>query len=586
VSEASPTILLDSCSPDQFSASWRFGGYLRTLVAATPDQAVGVLEQAEAATQQGLYAVGFVAYEAAHALNPHLPSLAPQPGLPLAWFALFGERYKVAVGAGLPAGAPAALELVPTCSQADYGIAISRIHTAIEQGETYQINHTFPLAGSWQGDPLQLYRSLLDAQQPAFGAFLDIGSHAVISVSPELFFCVQDRLITTRPMKGTALRGRFPAEDQILQEQLQQSSKEQAENLMIVDLLRNDLGQIAETGTVKTETLFEVESYPTVHQMTSTITARLKGNVSLLELFRALFPCGSVTGAPKRRSMELIAEIEGQPRGIYCGAIGYLAPGGEMAFSVAIRTLLLDQQTKRISMGVGSGITWDARPDAEYAECLHKAAFLKPQPQPRLLESLLLEQERYPLLERHLDRLCWSAHRLGYICNREQIRQALLEHAAGKGGQHKTRLLLAVDGSCQIESSPLLLLIQPLKLAIATTPVESSDLLLYLKTEQRQRYEQARQEQPEADEVLLCNSQGELTEGTFTNLVLKLDTRLVTPPLACGLLPGVMREELLEQGFITERVLYPQDLQRAEEIWLINSVRGWLRAELMKGVSA
>jgi len=584
VSEASPTILLDSCSADRFSASWRFDVYLRTLVAETADQVVSVLEQAEAATKQGMYAVGFVAYEAAHALNPHLPSLASEPGLPLVWFSLFRKRQCVTAGDGLPTGTTVVPELTPAGSQSDYEIAISRIHTAIEQGQTYQINYTFPLQGHWQGNPLELYRTLLHAQQPAFGAFLDIGSHTVISTSPELFFSIKDGLVTTRPMKGTAPRGRYPAEDQTQQEQLLQSSKEQAENLMIVDLLRNDLGQIAQTGTVQTERLFEVESYPTVHQMTSTITARLKEGVGLLELFRALFPCGSVTGAPKRRSMEIISGLEQQPRGVYCGAIGYLAPGGEAGFSVAIRTMLLEKQTGQISMGVGSAITWDSDPRAEYAECLNKAAFLRPQPQHRLLESLLLEEGSYPRLERHLDRLCWSAARLGYCCDREQIKQALLGYAAGTTGQHKTRLLLAQDGSYQIESSPLQQLHQPLKVAVAATPVDPNDLLLYLKTEQRERYEQARQEHPDTDDVLLCNTQGELTEGTFTNLVLKLDTRLVTPPLACGLLPGVMREELLEQGFITERVLYPQDLQCAEEIWLINSVRGWLRAELILSI--
>ncbi|MCE1227387.1 MAG: aminodeoxychorismate synthase component I [Geobacteraceae bacterium] len=578
-----PTILLDSCSPDRFSVSWRFGGYLSTLIAETPDQVVSVLEQAEAATQQGLYAVGFMAYEAAHALNPHLPGLAPHPGLPLVWFALFQQRVQVKAGADLLDNICPAPQLVPESSQTDYEIAISRIHTAIEQGETYQINHTFQLEGEWQGDPLQLYASLLTSQQPAFGACLDIGSHTIISASPELFFTVQDGRITARPMKGTTHRGRFPAEDQALAEQLRQNAKEQAENLMIVDLLRNDLGQVARTGTVQTTALFDLESYPTVHQMTSTITASLKPDTSLLALFQALFPCGSVTGAPKRRSMELIAEIEGQPRGIYCGTIGYLAPGGEMAFSVAIRTLLLNHQTSRISMGVGSGITWDARPASEYAECLHKAAFLARPPTPRLLESLPLEQGCYPRLEQHLDRLCWSASRLGYRCDQQQIRQALLTHAAGKTGQHKTRLLLAQDGSCQIESSELQQM-QPLKIAVARAPVDPNDLLLYLKTEQRERYNQARQEHPAADEVLLCNNRGELTEGSFTNLVLKLDEKLVTPPLSSGLLPGVMRQELLEQGKIKEQVLYPQDLQRAEEIWLINSVRGWLRAELIKGV--
>lgn len=577
---ATPTILLDSCSADRFSASWRFSGHVGTLAAMTADQVLSVLLQAETATRQGFYAVGFVAYEAAQALNPHLPSLPPCDGLPLAWFSLFRERHCVTAGEGLPDRTTATPGLQPACSPADYGIAISRIHTAIEQGESYQINHTFPLQGQWQGDPRQLYRSLLLAQRPAFGAYLETGSHTIISASPELFFAVQGGTITTRPMKGTAPRGRFPAEDRALREQLQQDMKERAENLMIVDLLRNDLGQVARTGTVQAERLFEVEAYPTVHQMTSTITAQLKQNVSLLALFRSLFPCGSVTGAPKRRSMELISGLEQQPRGIYCGAIGYLAPGGEAAFSVAIRTLLLEQQTGRISMGVGSAITWDARATSEYAECLHKAAFLAPPPQPRLLESLLLEHGSYPRLEQHLERLDWSANRLGYRYDRSRVRNELLAHAVGKTGRHKTRLLLAQDGSYQISSTLLQQLQQPLKVALAATLVNPVELLLYLKTEQRERYDRARQEQPEADEVLLCNNRGELTEGSFTNLVLKLDGCLVTPPLECGLLPGVLRQELLDQGTIKEQVLFPQDLQRAEEIWLINSVRGWLRATL------
>lgn len=583
--DVAPSVLLDSCAAGRFSVSWRFSGHVSTLSAMTNDQVLPVLAKATAATVQGLYAVGCVAYEAAHALNPHLPVLSPQEGLPLAWFALFRERHAVPAAEGLAKGNIALPQLEPDSPRTDYDIAISRIHDAIERGETYQINYTFPLQGVWRGeDPLQLYRSLLESQRPAFGACLAIGSHTIISASPELFFSVADGVITTRPMKGTAFRGRFPTEDQILADQLQQNPKEQAENLMIVDLLRNDLGQIAETGSVSVDNLFGVEQYPTVHQLTSTVSARLLPDVSLAQIFKALFPCGSVTGAPKRRSMEFINQLEQQPRGIYCGAIGYLAPDGEACFSVAIRSLLLDHRTNRISMGVGSGITWDANPVDEYAECLSKAVFLQHHHYPRLLETLLLEDGRYPQLERHLDRLCWSASRLGYRCDRKLLAANLLVHASGTTGQYKTRLLLDRDGRDQIDTTRLQQIAQPLKLAIATTPVNPADLLLYLKTEQRDRYEAARHEHPEADEVLLCNNRGELTEGSFTNLVLKLDGTLVTPPLSSGLLPGVMRQELLEHGKIAEQLLYPQDLHQAREIWLINSVRGWLRAKLIEGV--
>lgn len=578
--EATPTILLDSCAEGDFGRSWRFSGHVSTLCAMTPETVAAVLAGAEAATKEGLYAAGFVAYEAASALNPHLPSLPPRAGLPLAWFALFRERHAVPSGEGLPEPGSALPVLAPLLDQAEHAVAVQRIHETIARGESYQINYTFPLQGRFDGDPLQLYRQLLQSQRPAFGAFIDTGSHIIISASPELFFELGDGIIVTRPMKGTAPRGRFPEEDRRLAFELCRSDKERAENLMIVDLLRNDLGQVARTGTVRTELLFACETYPTVHQMTSTITAALRKDTGLVELFRALFPCGSVTGAPKRRSMEIIAGLERQPRGVYCGAIGYLAPEGEAVFSVAIRTLLLERENGSSSMGVGSGITWDAQPSAEYAECLAKATFLTSRAAPRLLESLLLEKGGYPLLERHLDRLCWSATRLGHTCDRAAVRNALLAHGNGCSGQHKVRLLLSADGTVQIESAPLEPLTQPLRLAMDRQAMEPDDLSLYLKTDQRQRYEEARRRHPEADEVLLRNCSGELTEGSFTNLVLKCAGRLVTPPLACGLLPGVMREELLQQGVIAEQVLYPADLEKAEEIWLVNAVRGWLRGEL------
>lgn len=586
MSDAPPVILLDSCIEGDFGRSWRFSGHVSTLCAMTPEEVEAVLAEAAAATGQGLYAAGFVAYEAASAISPHLPSLPPAQGLPLAWFALYRERRSVVAGSGLPHGDGPELSLAPALDQAGHAAALQQIHEAIASGESYQINHTFPLQGRFDGDPLQLYRSLLHAQRPAFGAYIDTGSHTIISASPELFFELKDGIIVTRPMKGTAPRGSHPAEDRMLAHKLCRSAKERAENLMIVDLLRNDLGQVAQTGTVRTDLLFEVESYPTVHQMTSTITARLREECGLTDLFRALFPCGSVTGAPKRRSMEIIAGLEQQPRGIYCGAIGHLAPGNEAVFSVAIRTLLLEQRSGSISMGVGSGVTWDAQPAAEYAECLAKAAFLNSRAVPRLLESLVSDNGGYPLLHRHLERLCWSASRLGYRYDRKAAETALLRYGAELGGRHKVRLLLAIDGSIHIESTPITALRQPLRLALATKPVDPADPRLYLKTEQRERYEAARREHPDADEVLLLNNRGELTEGTFTNLVLKLGGRLVTPPLACGLLPGVMREEQLARGNITEQVLYPHDLEQACEIWLINAVRGRLQGVLMEGVGS
>jgi para-aminobenzoate synthetase/4-amino-4-deoxychorismate lyase len=580
MTDFTPQVLLDSYAKGSFEQSWRFGGYLRTLVAMEPAGVATVLAEAEKAADSGLYAAGFLAYEAAGAVNPYLPSLPPVEGLPLAWFAIFSERVAVAAGHGLPEACSHNLDLAPAVDQADHAAVVDRIHRAIANGESYQINYTFPLQGHYGGDPLTLYRRLLDGQRPPFGAFIDTGRHRIISASPELFFSVKDGIITTRPMKGTAPRGRFVAEDEDLAAQLAQSEKERAENLMIVDLLRNDLGRVVQTGTVQTEQLFSVESYPTVHQMTSTISGCLKSGTGLTEIMGGLFPCGSVTGAPKRHSMELISRFEGQPRGIYCGAIGYLAPGREAAFSVAIRTLLHDSETGCLSMGVGSGITWDAEPVAEYEECLAKSAFLDSRQPVRLLESLLLENGSYPRLARHLARLQWSASRLGHDFDRTTVEKALLAHGARLTGRHKVRLLLSHNGQTSIESSPLIQMSQPLKLAISAKPVDPADLSLYLKTEARQRYDAARAEHPDVDEVLLCNHRGELTEGSYHNLVLRLDGRLVTPPIRCGLLPGVMREELLATGEISEQIVFVEDLGRAEEIWLINGVRGWQRGKM------
>ena len=347
---------------------------------------------------------------------------------------------------------------------------------------------------------------------------------------------------------------------------------------MIVDLLRNDLGIVAETGSVTVDALFEVETYPTVHQMTSTISAKLKTGTSLTDIFQALFPCGSVTGAPKRRSMEIIAELENAPRGIYCGAIGFVAPGGEALFSVAIRTLLFDAHNNKLTMAVGSAVTWDSEAASEYDECLSKGAFIRQRrPDFRLIESLRLENGVYTLLNRHVARLAASAGYFGFICNRDKIRQALSDHAAGTSGLCKVRLLLSADGCIELSSELLLESAAPLRVAVSTIRVDSADGMRYHKTTERELLDSARSTCPGCDEVLLLNELGQLTEGSYHTLVVKLDGQLVTPPLTCGLLPGVLRGELLEQGKIAERVLYPDDLKRAEELWLINSVRGWRR---------
>lgn len=570
-----PAILFDSCAAGIFTDSWRFSGYVKTVVATHPDEVLDVLNQVEQAAADGLFAAGFVAYEAASVLNPDLPVVPAFAGLPLVWFAFFRERHSGTSAAEFTRPfATTALEAQKDLEE--YAEDIVRIRDYIAAGDCYQVNHTFPLSAPFDGDLHQLYSRISTAQRAPFCAYLDIGRFTILSASPELFFSLKDGVITTRPMKGTAGRGRWEDEDRAAVEQLQNSPKERAENLMIVDLLRNDLGIVAETGSVTVDALFEVETYPTVHQMTSTVSAHLRPDNRLTDIFRALFPCGSVTGAPKRRSMEIIAELEDEPRGIYCGAIGCVAPGGEALFSVAIRTLLFDRLAKKLTMGVGSAVTWDSEALSEYGECLSKGAFVQSQEHDfRLIESLRLENGAYALLDRHIVRLKASAGYFGFVCDEEKIRQELSCHAVHAPGVYKVRLLLTAEGEVELSSQVLHESAAPLRIAISTRTVESTERLRYHKTTRRELFDDARSRRPDCDDVLLLNEQGQLTEGSYHTLVIKLDGTLVTPPVVCGLLPGVLRAELLESGEISECILYPDDLNRAEAVWLINSVRGW-----------
>lgn len=549
-----------------------FSGHVSTLIALYPDDLPEVITLAERASADGLHVVGFISYEAAAALNPDLPSLHHLPDLPLAWFALF----KDCVAPVRSHGASKLLPLQPIVGYRDYLSKARRSQDYIAAGDCYQVNLTFPLSCRYADTPTSLYARLLRSQPATYSIFIDAGPFSVLSLSPELFFRRTEESIVTRPMKGTAHRGRFPEEDRLRAEELKNSPKERAENLMIVDLLRNDLGMVAETGTVRVPELFSIETMPTVHQMTSTVTARLEASRSLLEIMAALFPCGSVTGAPKRRAMEIIAALEGRPRGIYCGAIGYLSPGGTATFSVAIRTLLLDHSTKTATLGIGSGITTDSAPEQEFRECLAKAGFATGHAQvPGLIESLRLENNRYPLLERHLTRLDWSAKRLGIPSDMDNVRQ-LLETESLYNGILKVRLHLSPDGEMSIVSSPLEE--EGLTLAVSVDtdyPVDPDDILLYIKTDRRAIYEAARARHPHSDEVLLVNNRGELTEGSYNSLVLEIEGEKLTPPLTSGLLPGIFRESMLDEGKIREKVLYPSDLRRADAIWLINAVRGW-----------
>jgi para-aminobenzoate synthetase/4-amino-4-deoxychorismate lyase len=537
------------------------------------------LGRVERAASEGLYAVGFVAYEAAPAFDRALVVKRHAADLPLLWFGLFNGTSDIQTARG----EFQVSDWAPSITRPEYERDIEAVREAIARGDTYQVNYTLRLRARFEGDEFAFYERLRAAQATRFGAYLNAGRFRVLSASPELFFRRRGRRVETRPMKGTAARGRWREEDEAAAARLKASEKERAENLMIVDLLRNDLGRVAETGAVRVEELFRVERYPTVLQMTSTVAATLREGVTLEDLFAALFPCGSVTGAPKVSTSRFIAALEDSPRGVYCGAVGFVAPGGDAAFNVAIRTVVVDRETGEAVYGVGGGVTWDSTPGGEYAEALAKAKLLTEEsPDFELLETMRLDGAGYRLLGEHLARLEASAEYFDIPVNVAEVRESLTRHAAEHGGDpRRVRLLVSKDGRARVESEPLAELPPgPLRVALAETPVEKSDRFLCHKTTNRGRYEARRASVPGVFDVLLWNEEGELTEFTNGNVVVELGGKRWTPPRECGLLAGTFRAELLRGGEVAERVLTTDDLKRAARVWFVNGVRGWVEVSL------
>ena len=546
-----------------------------------PEDVPGVIHRAESEARSGSWVAGFVSYEAAPAFDPRLAVGAPSPGLPPAWFAGFDT----AVPEPVPPGgdyqiAPWRAEL----SEARYSSHVEAIRELIRLGDTYQTNYTFRLRGSAEGDLGSLYADLLAAQRGGYHAFLETGRHTVVSASPELFFRWDGRRIESRPMKGTIARGRWEQEDSRLRERLLSSGKDRAENVMIVDLLRNDLGRVARFGSVQVERLFEVERFETVWQMTSTVAAETRPAVTLFDIFAAMFPCGSVTGAPKVRTMEIIDSLETSPRGVYCGAIGLLAPPGSgrprAEFSVAIRTMVVDTATGEAEYGVGGGVVYESTPAREYEEAMVKARVLVRRRTPvTLLETMRWEPgQGIWLRDRHLSRLRSSARYLGVTLQEVAIADLL----DGLDGDEPlmVRLLVSEDGSASLEALPLTAGPLVVGLAVDDRPIDRSDYLLYHKTTRRAVYEQAAARHPAADDVVLVNELGEVVETTIANLAARMGNAWVTPPVASGCLPGTYREELIDRGTLTERRMSVADLMAADEVAVINSVRGWRTAKL------
>ena len=513
----------------------------------------------------------------------------PFAELPLAWFALFERKEDLPPlepGRLDPSGS-AGSPWRPSVDRATYDATVERIRELIAAGHTYQVNHTIRLRAMIQGDERGFYRDLCLAQRGGYAAFLDLGRYRVLSASPELFFRVDGGRITTRPMKGTAPRGRWLAEDEEIAARLVASSKDRAENAMIVDLLRNDLGRICRTGSVEVERMLEPERYETVWQLTSTIEGDLRPEITLLDTFRALFPSGSVTGAPKVRTTRIIADLEDSARGPYCGAIGYLAPPGSgeprANFNVAIRTVALDGQTRTAEYGVGGGITHDSSAAGEYEEIVAKARVLTDvRPAFELFESLAhVPAEGFRHLDEHLERLAASARYFGFRFEPEAAAAALKRSVDEVAAPSVVRLTLARDGALSTDVRDLPPADGSVRVALDDEPVDPSDVWLFHKTTRRAPYERRRERRPDVDDVLLVNDRGEVTESTIANLAVRLEGEWVTPPIDAGLLAGTYRTVLLREGRLAERPITPDELRGAEELALVSSVRGWRTAVLV-----
>jgi para-aminobenzoate synthetase/4-amino-4-deoxychorismate lyase len=546
--------------------SFGFNSLTSEITAARIDEVLQVLEFAEREAKSGSWVAVMLSYEAATAFDPVL-EVNQGSDFPLAWAAAFPEASEITEQPETISSDSWA----PRVNRDEYDAAVTRVRELIAAGDTYQVNYTFPLTSTFKGDTYVLYRSLCLAQGAQYSAYIDLGRYKVLCLSPELFFERRGNQVRTRPMKGTIHRGRWPAEDRELAEWLKQSAKDRAENVMIVDLLRNDLGKVSIPGSVRVSSLFDIERFETVWQMTSTVESTLKYGTSLVELMSALFPCGSITGAPKIRTMQIIRELERFPRGAYTGTIGLMKPGGDCVFNVAIRTVVIDTESNQATFGVGGGVTIDSTAEREYEECLVKSRFLHTSPMEfQLIESMLLEDGEYFLLARHLERLRGSAEYFGFRFPEEEINSALARIATGT---FKVRLVLWKDGQIEPQISRIENADSVKHIGLALEPVDSSDRYLYHKTTLRDYY---------SEDVIFWNERAEITESRIANVVVSTDGQLFTPPVSCGLLPGTFREQLLAEGKIKERMITIDELRDVKEFFLINSVRKWTRVQLVE----
>ncbi|CAN5158207.1 aminodeoxychorismate synthase component I [soil metagenome] len=575
-----PFVLLDDARVSGAAAARLYVDPVQIVATRKSSEIAAALDVLRTATAGGLHAAGFLSYEAGAAIAG-APPPNTVPETPLLWFGLFRSFTEIApdrVASLLPhpAGAWASAPQ-PSIERATYDQSIARVQALISAGDIYQANLTFPATVATAGHPLALYAGLRERALAGYGGIVRTGTDWLLSLSPELFFACRDGKLIARPMKGTATRNVDPARDAVAIAELAGDEKQRAENLMIVDLMRNDLSRVAEPGSVAVPALFAVETYPTVHQMTSTITAALQPGKGAIDVLAALFPCGSITGAPKLRAMEVIGEVESAPRGAYTGSIGRIDAGGrDAAFNVAIRTLTLNNGTAR--MGLGSGIVADSRAGPEWFECLAKGAFVASPRRFDLIETMAFDPITGLLrLEAHLERMKASARIFGFAFDRHAARNELQAATFRLRRPSKVRLLLAKSGAMAIETRSLPEAPAEVSVAHMCLPVDSRDFRLCHKTTDRNFYDEARRATG-AFEVVFTDGDGFVTEGSFSNIFVRRGDALLTPPLEQGLLGGVLRNEMLRDGKAIEAKLRLEDLQGS--FFIGNSLRGLLPARM------
>lgn len=584
-----------------------FSDPIELITAHTKSEFFAALKQIEAARQNGKWAAGFISYEAGYLFEEKLSERftikRAKSKTPLLLFGIFEGPSRDIHPIMLENDkeqeqqAPYFSDFKADWDFETYQKNFDILHDHIARGNCYQGNLTFPIQTKFMGDPIEAFKSLAKRQPVKYSAFVGLNEDYILSRSPELFFKTNNEgWIEAHPMKGTAPRSKNETADLKTIDALKSDPKSQAENLMIVDLMRNDISRISQVATLNVPEIFGVETYPTVHQMISRIKAKLKSNISVTDIFRALFPCGSITGAPKLSAMEILDDLEDAPRNAYCGSIGYIGPGDQMLFNVAIRTITLHDKNKAASnevsskatLNVGGGIVWDSNAKDEYEEALLKAQyvakgqFITPA-NFSLIETFKLSKNGFTRLPLHLGRLKSSSKELGFKLDIAKIIDALHRLPIARDDQ-RIRLELHPSGKFELNATPHVGADKVFNIAIAKTTLLSGNFVLQHKTTKRDVYETARAEFSisEIDEVLLQNQRDELCEGTFTNLFIRTNKNsvLLTPPLKCGLLAGVLRQELLDSGKAIETIITKQDLLDCEAIYIGNSLRGLIKAKL------